>query len=268
MRKAAKLFWLLGVLLVISGAAFAVSRYEEKKEQIKNSGETILEIPTDSVTALSWTNEEGTWSFTKDETWTYDGDAAFPVDEAKINDLLSQFQSFGAAFTIEEVTDFGQYGLEKPTCTIDITAGETGYTVRLGDFSKMDEERYISIGDGNVYLAVHDPLEEFDAVLRDMILDDTVPEFDTAQEIRFQGQENYTVTREEDTKSLCAEDVYFTDGKPLDTDNVDSLMKQVENLSLTDYVSYNVTSEELTAFGLDNPELTIALDYTTGRPAQ
>ena len=263
MRKAAKLFLLLGVLLVISGAAFAVSRYEEKKEQIKNSGETILEIPTDSVTALSWTNEEGTWSFTKDETWTYDGDAAFPVDEAKINDLLSQFQSFGAAFTIEEVTDFGQYGLEKPTCTIDITAGETGYTVRLGDFSKMDEERYISIGDGNVYLAVHDPLEEFDAVLRDMILDDTVPEFDTAQEIRFQGQENYTVTREEDTKSLCAEDVYFTDGKPLDTDNVDSLMKQVENLSLTDYVSYNVTSEELTAFGLDNPELTIALDYTT-----
>ena len=263
MRKASKIYALLGVLLVISGAAFAVSRYEEKKEQIKNSGEIILEIPTDSVTALSWTNEEGTWSFTKDETWTYDGDAAFPVDEEKINDLLNQFQSFGAAFTIEEVTDFGQYGLDKPVCTISITAGEDSYTVQLGDFSKMDEERYLSIGDGNAYLAVHDPLEEFDAVLRDMILDDTVPEFDTAQEIRFQGQENYTVTREEDTKSLCAEDVYFTDGKPLDTDNVDSLMKQVENLSLTDYVSYNVTSEGLTAFGLDNPELTIALDYTT-----
>ena len=263
MRKAAKLYCLLGVLLVISGAAFAVSRYEEKKEQIKNSGETILEIPTDSVTALSWTNEEGTWSFTRDETWTYDGDAAFPVDEAKINDLLSQFQSFGAAFTIEEVTDFGQYGLEKPTCTIDITAGETGYTVRLGDFSKMDEERYISIGDGNVYLAVHDPLEEFDAVLRDMILDDTVPEFDTVQEIHFEGAENYTVTRSEETKSLCDADVYFTDGKPLDTDNVDAFLKQIKNLSLTDYVSYNVTSEELTNFGLEEPELTVSLDYTT-----
>ena len=263
MRKASKIYALLGVLLVISGAAFAVSRYEEKKEQIKNSGETILEIPTDSVTALSWTNEEGTWSFTKDETWTYDGDAAFPVDEEKINDLLDQFQSFGAAFTIEEVTDFGQYGLDKPVCTISITAGENSCTVQLGNFSKMDEERYISIGDGNAYLAVHDPLEEFDAVLRDMILDDTVPEFDTAQEIRFQGQENYTVTREEDAKSLCDEDVYFADGKPLDTDNVDSLLKQIEDLSLTDYVSYNVTSEELTTFGLEDPELTIALDYTT-----
>ena len=210
---------------------------------------------------MSWTNEEGTWSFTRDEAWTYDGDAVFPVDEEKINSLLDQFRSFSAAFTIEEVTDFGQYGLEKPICTIDITAGEDSYTVQLGDFSKMDEERYISIGDGNAYLAVHDPLEEFDAVLKDMILDDTVPEFDTVQEIRFQGQESYTVTRNEETKSLCAEDVYVTDGKPLDTDNVDSFLKQIKNLSLTDYVSYNVTAEELAAFGLDDPALTVSLNY-------
>lgn len=186
------------------------------------------------MTALSWINEEGTWSFTKDETWTYDGDAAFPVDEGKINDLLSQFQSFGAAFTIENVENFSQYGLDKPVCTIDLTAGEKHYTLQLGDFSKMDEERYISIGDGNAYLAVHDPMEEFGAVLRDMILDDAVPEFDTAQEIRFAGLENYTITRDEEAKSLCESDVYFTDGKPLDTDNVDSLLKQIKNLSLTD----------------------------------
>ena len=83
MRKATKLYALLGVLLVVCIAAFAVSRYEEKKEQIKNSGEVILEIPTDSVTALSWTNDSGTFSFTKDETWVYDDDNAFPVDEER-----------------------------------------------------------------------------------------------------------------------------------------------------------------------------------------
>ena len=94
MRKATKLYALLGVLLVVCIAAFAVSRYEEKKEQIKNSGEVILEIPTDSVTALSWTNESGTFSFTKDETWVYDDDNAFPVDEEKINDLLEQIPVF------------------------------------------------------------------------------------------------------------------------------------------------------------------------------
>ena len=53
MRKATKLYALLGVLLVVCIAAFAVSRYEEKKEQIKNSGEVILEIPTDSAEELA-----------------------------------------------------------------------------------------------------------------------------------------------------------------------------------------------------------------------
>ena len=244
-------------------AAFAVSRYEEKKEQIKNSGEVILEIPTDSVTALSWTNESGKFSFTKDETWVYDDDNAFPVDEEKINDLLEQFTSFAAAFAIDGVEDYAQYGLDESVCTICITVGEESYTVELGDFSKMDEQRYVSIGDGKVYLVSHDPLDEFDAVLRDMILDDTIPEFDTAEQIEFSGSENYTIIRDEDGKSICADDIYFTDGQPLDTDNVDTVLSAIQSLSLTNYVSYNVTDEELTTFGLDDPELTIKMDYST-----
>lgn len=263
MRKATKLYALLGVLLVVCIAAFAVSRYEEKKEQIKNSGEVILEIPTDSVTALSWTNESGTFSFTKDETWVYDDDNAFPVDEEKINDLLEQFTSFAAAFAIDDVEDYAQYGLDEPICTIHITAGEESYTVELGDFSKMDEQRYVSIGDGKVYLVSHDPLDEFDAVLRDMILDDTIPEFDTAEQIEFSGSENYTIIRDEDGKSICADDIYFTDGQPLDTDNVDVVLSAIQSLSLTNYVSYNVTDEELTTFGLDDPELTVKMEYST-----
>lgn len=263
MRKATKLYALLGVFLVVCIAAFAVSRYEEKKEQIKNSGDVILEIPTDSVTALSWTNENGTFSFTKDETWVYDEDNAFPVDEEKINDLLEQFTSFAAAFAIDDVEDYAQYGFDEPVCTIRITAGEESYTVELGDFSKMDEQRYVSIGDGKVYLVSHDPLDEFDAVLRDMILDDTIPEFDTTEQIKFSGNENYTILRDEDGKSICADDIYFTDGQPLDTDNVDTVLSAIQSLSLTNYVSYNVTDEELTTFGLDEPELTIKMEYST-----
>ena len=262
MRKKTKLYALLGVLLVICGAAFAVSRYQENKENIKNSGEVILEIPTDSVTALSWTNESGTFSFTKDESWTYDDDTAFPVSGEKVNDLLSQLEAFAAAFTIEDVDDYAQYGLGEPVCTIDVTTGEEIYTIKLGDFSKMDEQRYVSIGDGKVYLVTHDPLDEFAAVLRDMILDDTIPDFDTADEITFSGSENYTVIRNEDGESICEADIFFADGKPLDTDNVDSFLSAIQSLNLTNYVSYHVTDEELSEFGLNDPELTVKLAYS------
>ena len=254
---------LLAVFAVVSIMAVLVSRHEEKVEQIKNSGKTILSIPTDTVTALSWTNEDGTFSFTKGDTWTYDGDSAFPVDEGKINDLLAQFEDFTAAFAIDDVEDYAQYGLTEPICTISITAGEETYTVQLGDFSKMDEQRYASIGDGKAYLVSHDPLDEFGAVLRDMILDDTVLAFDTAEKIAFTGTENYTISYDEDGTSICADDVYFADGQPLDTDNVNAWLTALTGLDLTDYVSYNVTNEELQTFGLDEPALTITLDYSS-----
>ena len=254
---------LLAVFAVVSITAVLVSRHEEKVEQIKNSGKTILSIPTDTVTALSWTNEDGTFSFTKGDTWTYDGDSAFPVDEGKINDMLAQFEDFAAAFAIDDVEDYAQYGLTEPICTISITAGEETYTVQLGDFSKMDEQRYVSIGDGKAYLVSHDPLDEFGAVLRDMILDDTIPAFDTAEKIAFTGTENYTISYDEDGTSICADDVYFADALPLDTDNVNAWLTALTGLDLTDYVSYNVTNEELQTFGLDKPALTITLDYSS-----
>jgi len=57
--------------------------------------------------------------------------------------------------------------------------------------------------------------------------------------------------------------VYFTDGKPLDTDNINEWLTALMSLELTDYVSYNVTDEELQTFGLDEPALTITLDYSS-----
>ena len=262
-KKQRTLCILLGVFALVCIAAVLVSRHEEKVEQIKNSGETILAIPTDTVTALSWTNEDGTFSFTKDGAWVYDGDSAFPVDEEKISNLLSQFENFTAAFVIDDVEDYAQYGLDEPVCTIHITAGEESDTVELGDFSKMDEQRYISIGDGKAYLVSHDPLDEFGAVLRDLIRDDTIPEFDTVKQIAFSGEESYTISYDEDGTSICADDVYFTDGTPLDTDTDNEWLTALRSLDLTNYVSYSATGEELQTFGLDNPALTVALDYSS-----
>lgn len=267
MRKAAKLYSLLGVLVILCICVFAVTQHQEKKEQIKTMGTAILEIPTADVTNLTWVNDEGSFSFSKGDTWTYDDDEAFPVDGAAIEDLLSQFQSFRAAFSIENVEDFAQYGLENPCGSISITADGQTYTLELGDYSKMDQQRYLTLGDGTVYLAEHDPLDEFSAVATDMILNDTLPDFDTAEEITFTGAENYTAARDEDEKSLCTSDVYFTEEGSLDTSLVSTYLATLKGVSLTNFVTYNVTEEELAAYGMDDPALTVEVRYsgdTTG----
>ena len=69
MKRYKRIVILLAVLGVACVATFAVSRYEAYQEEIQNSDEVILEIPTDSVTALSWTIDGETLSLHKDETW-------------------------------------------------------------------------------------------------------------------------------------------------------------------------------------------------------
>ena len=267
MSRSKKLYILLGVFVVACVATLAVTQIAERKEQIKNSGETILELPSESVQSLSWEYNGEVLSFLKGEVWIYSEDENFPVSEDKINELLEQFQPLSAAFVIEEAEDFGQYGLDNPVCTIHLTTAEQSYEIKLGDFSKMDSQRYVSIWDGNVYLVQNDPLDQFDAVLSDMIAHDEMPDFDQVTSIQFSGAKDYAVSYEEDSSNTyCAEDVYFTrrgeKSLPLDTERVDSYLRKISNLNPTNYVTYNVTDGELTAYGLDTPELTVTVEYT------
>ena len=266
MSRSKKLYILLGILAVACVATFAVMQMEDRKEQIRETGEIILELPSESVQSLSWDYNETSLAFHKDGVWLWEEDENFPVSEEKINELLEQFQAFGAAFIIEDVEDFGQYGLDDPVCTISLSTEDQTYEIKLGDYSKMDSQRYVSIGDGNVYLVKHDPLDEFNATIRNLIDHDKAPELDQVTGISFSGTENYSITYEEESADTYREeDVYFAqqNGKnlPLDTGRVRDYLDYIGYLNLTEYVTYNAAEEELSAYGLDDPQLTVAVNY-------
>ena len=268
MNRAKRLYILLGVLAAACIAAFAVLHLEQRQEEIAESGETVLEIDPDAVQSLSWEYEGETLAFHRDgDGWLYDDDEAFPVDGEKIQELLGQFEAFGAAFVITDVEDYAQYGLDDPTCTIQLATEEESYTIELGNYSNMDEQRYVSTGDGNVYLAVSDPLDVYDTDLSGLIANDQVPDWTQVTVLTFAGEQDYTVTWQEDSGlSYSEDDVYFTqqDGEslPLDTSLVEGYLRTLQSLELTDYVTYNATDEELADCGLDEPQLTVTVDYT------
>lgn len=266
MNRAKRLYILLGVLVVVCAGAFLALHAEEQQEEIETSGETVFEIDVDQVQELSWTCGDETFAFHRDDTWLYDSDEAFPVDEEKITQLLEQFEAFNAAFVIRDVEDYSQYGLEEAECTIHITTEDQSYEILVGDYSTMDSQRYVSTGDGNVYLAVNDPMDYYDVELSDLIDNDEVPLFDEVTDLTFTGTEDYSVYYQEDsTATYSSADVYFTgtgsDTLPLDTDRVEDYLDAMTGLDLTNYVTYNVTEEQLQTYGLDDPELTVTMDY-------
>ena len=268
MKRSKKMIALVAVLVVACVATFALTQYEEKQEEIKNSDAIILEVPIDTVQSLSWEYTEDSLAFHKGEDgWLYDDDEAFPVSVEKVEDILSNFEAFGVSFIIENVEDYSQYGLDEPECTIHLSTAEQSYDIKLGDFSKMDEQRYVDIGDGNVYLVSSDPIDYLETALSGMIEHDDTPGFENVVDITFSGTENYTIVMTEDSPNTYnSEDIYFAqvngEELPLDTDDITDYLNTVTTLDLLNYVTYNATEEDLASYGLDEPELSVTVNYT------
>ena len=262
MRKSKTIYILLGILVVLCIGAFAVSKIETRKENIRNSDEVFLSIDPSEVTALSWSVGDSDYSFTKGEAWIYDADAAFPVDESRINDLLEVFRDFGASFIIDDAEDLSQYGLNSPEGTITISTPNQTYSIRLGDYSTIDSQRYVSIGDGKVYLVSHDPVEDFSVDLTNLILNDTIPYFESISSVSFTGEEIYIlIYQEESHNTYCAEDVYFVGTKPLDTGAVEGYLSYLSYLPLDDFITYSADDSDLDTYFLQEPTLTATVNY-------
>ena len=262
MKRYKRVLVLLMILVAACALTFGVTRYQEVQEQIAASEEIILDIPTSAVTALSWELEDRSFSFTRDEDWVYDEDPDFPVDAEEMEYLLSRFESFGVSFVIDDVEDYAQYGLEDPVCTIHITTATEDFEILLGSYSTLDQERYVSIGDGKVYLVSSDPMDRYDVELSDLIDQEEIPVFDHATAISVSGPSDYEISYQEDSDQAYTEDDrYYTEDTVLDPALVEDYLSTVAYLDLTDYVTYKATEADLTTYGLDDPDLTLQVDY-------
>lgn len=262
MKRYKRVLVLLIILVAACALTFGITRYQEVQEQIAASEEIILDIPTSAVTALSWELEDRSFSFTRDEDWVYDEDPDFPVDAEEMEYLLSRFESFGVSFVIDDVEDYAQYGLEDPVCTIHITTATEDFEILLGSYSTLDQERYVSIGDGKVYLVSSDPMDRYDVELSDLIDQEEIPAFDHATTISVSGPSDYEISYQEDSdRAYTEDDRYYTDDAVLDPALVEDYLSTVAYRDLTDYVTYKATEADLTTYGLDDPDLTLQVDY-------
>lgn len=104
-------------------------------------------------------------------------------------------------------------------------------------------------------------------LLAGLIQNDEVPHFENVTSLHFSGDVSYAVAYEADSgKSYDADDVYFTTLNggtlALDSSRVSSYLYTLEYLNLTDFVTYAADDDHLDTYGLDDPELTVTVNYT------
>ena len=179
MTRGKKLFVLLLALVILTGVTLLVAHLvpDEDESTAEDTSYIIFSLDPDQVTQLSWTYEDSTVTLTKDENsnWSYPDDEAFPLDASYPDAMVQALKEVSATKTIESPENLAAYGLEEAACAISVTAGDSTYELRIGDETGLGGQRYLSLGDGNVYLVDADLLEDFSLGLYDIVSMESIP---------------------------------------------------------------------------------------------
>ena len=267
MRRGKRLLiMLLALALVALAAAGAV--YLLPDEDLEEYEEiTLLSFEQEDAQALSYTYEDETVELVNDDgTWEYALDADFPLDSSCVDSMLASLSSLAATQEITAPEDTAQYGLDGPVLTVTLTLDEE-ITLTFGDETTMGGERYVSTGDGNVYLVDSAITSPFSYGLYDLIELESVPDM----------SDTVSLTVESDTQSYTIE--HITEDAPeytdyyewflvtgdgylaLDNTSARGVVSGVTGVSWQQCVSYNATGDDLAEYGLDTPSATATVRY-------
>ena len=228
---------------------------------------SVLTLDAESITGLAWSYGDESLSFVCDgSVWSYSEDSDFPLDTSYMSAMTSAVSDISAEKVIEEASDLAEYGLDEPVCSITVTA-EAETTIDIGDETSLDGLRYVSIGDGNVYLVSSDLLTNFSYGLYDLVAKETLPDMSELVSFSVERASGTLVIDYLEGSDLAYTDryTYFAeDGDgwlSLDSELAENFVSQITGLTWGDCVDYKADLKTLGNYGLDSPAVTVTVNY-------
>lgn len=284
MTKQGKTLIALAVIIVVCGAGYLGLRAWNENQS--EADDTVYVTQLSDPTALSVTNQYGTFSFTKGEDgWTRDDDSDFPADQDALDDLAGQVGTLAAVRTISDPEDLSSYGLDDPAMQANLT-GEDGTQVALLIGSTADSGDYYAKVEGSdtVYTIASTLPEALDIQVDELIALAQFPNLseDNIQSVTWTSGETSVTLVKEETQSQPAEDssadsssdsseeetttIWTVDGQTVSEDNTTfiSLMAQLSELAFSDCYDYHKQAQTRTDCGLDTPVGVLTVVYTDG----
>ena len=258
MKKRRTLLCMLAALAVLAALVPLASRIPEERNTEEPTGAS-LGLDTENLDRLTVEGEE-TLTFVKQgDSWIYEADPTFPLDEKKITAMLDTLASLSAAKTIDEGASAQSYGLASPLCRVEAGSME----LRIGSDAAMDGGRYFSTGDGKVYITADDILTPFRYSLLELVKQETAPAMETLETVTLERQGKAPlIIQNRQGEALCysPDYVWFVGTTPLDTENTETLIRHGTDMTWEGCAAYR--AEDLSPFGLEDPTLRLTIRYS------
>ena len=269
-KKSVNLITAVGVLVVLSGAYVGVKTYVAKQEaadteSAEEENPEIISIASADVKSIKFVIDKKEVTFEKDgDSWVKSDETGFPVDQDKIDTLVSFLNSIKAERTLENVEDASEYELDQPDNTITVTTedGETT-VIQLGMENDSTSQEYIDLNkdSSTVYVVSNSTFSSFEGTLYDFAKSGVFPTVDssTVSKISVDGKDSsYVVEKDENNFWNITGD---GETEKADSAKATSLASTLSSVAYASYVNYNCAEDELSQYGLDKPYAEITVDY-------
>ena len=269
-KKSVNLITAVGVLVVLSGAYVGVKTYVAKQEaadteSAEEENPEIISIASADVKSIKFVIDKKEVTFEKDgDSWVKSDETGFPVDQDKIDTLVSSLNSIKAERTLENVEDASEYELDQPDNTITVTTEDGGTTViQLGMENDSTSQEYIDLNkdSSTVYVVSNSTFSSFKGTLYDFAKSGVFPTVDssTVSKISVDGKDSsYVVEKDENNFWNITGD---GETEKADSAKATSLASTLSSVAYASYVNYNCAEDELSQYGLDKPYAEITVDY-------
>ena len=266
-KKGKGLLFAVLILIVLLVLYFVIDLQQKKADQEAETEETEesslpVSVTNDEIAKVTVKNGDVTMSYTKnDDTWTYEEDSDFPLDESAVDTKMSKLTSLTVDRVLESPEDLSEYGLDEPKQEVTVLKTDgTAFTLYIGNQNSSNNDFYVKVDDGtDVYTMPASSVNVFDMQPYDVAKADTFPTLESTN-IR-----NIKVEKEDGTVEFSSDEngtswtVKDQDGNEEEagTTAASDLTTAVSSLSYKDFVDYK--GDDLARYGLDKPAETVTV---------
>ena len=251
MRRLVRLTaWVLGLTLLLSACG------DHKTVETADVGVQTAP-PAEGVTALTLCDGDVTLRFEKVENaaWVWQDDPQFPLEQTALEELLSLPAALEGGEVVPNAEDLSIYGLTSPTKYITVTADGEDATYYVGE-ETTDGRWYVLTPDGRVLYASAESKALLSRSIYDMAVLPQLPVIAPEQVVSVT-----ILTPERTVAFLTDEDGVRRSANRDVTAQTAALVEELGALTVTACVDYHPAEGAAAVCGLDEPVLTLAMNY-------
>lgn len=266
-KKGKGLLFAVLILIVLLILYFVIDLQQKKSDQEAETEETEesslpVSVTEDEISKVTVKNGDVTMTYVKnDDTWTYEEDPDFPLDESAVNTKMNCLTTLTVDRVLESPEDLSEYGLDKPQQEVTVLKTDgTTFTLYIGNQNSSNNDFYVKVDDGaDVYTMPSSSVNAFNMQPYDVAKADSFPTLESTniRDIKVE-KEDGTVEFSSD-ESGTSWTVKDQDGneETAGATAASDLTNAVSSLTYKKFIDYK--GDDLAQYGLDKPTETVTI---------